>query len=404
MEKMAIVIVGGGHAAGQAAASIRQQGFDAELILIGAEPHIPYQRPPLSKQYLAGEQPLDKVLLRPEKFYADRTIDVRTGITVENIDRDGQFVACSDGSLVAYDQLLLATGSRARRPDLPGIDLDGVHTLRTIADVDKIRTDMENASQLVIVGGGYIGLEVASVASAAKMQVTILEMEGRILERVTHPVMSAFYHELHAGKGVDIRTRARASAFVGNGRIEKVLCADGTTVDADLVIVGVGVEPNVEVAFDAGLACDNGIVVDERCVTSDPSIFAAGDCTNHPNALLDRRLRLESVPNAMEQSRVAASNLTGGDKRYASIPWFWSDQYDLKLQMVGFSSDGDESITRGEPETHEFAMFHFHDGKVVAAEAVNSPREFLVAKQLIGKTVDPNALSNPEVDLKSLLE
>ena len=404
MEKMAIVIVGGGHAAGQAAASIRQQGFDAELILIGAEPHIPYQRPPLSKQYLAGEQPLDKVLLRPEKFYADRTIDVRTGITVENIDRSGQFVACSDGSLVAYDQLLLATGSRARRPDLPGIDLDGVHTLRTIADVDKIRTEMENASQLVIVGGGYIGLEVAAVAAAAKIQVTILEMEGRILERVTHPVMSAFYHELHAGKGVDIRTRARASAFVGNGRIEKVLCADGTTVDADLVIVGVGVVPNVEVAFDAGLACDNGIVVDERCVTSDPSIFAAGDCTNHPNTLLDRRLRLESVPNAMEQSRVAASNLTGGDTRYASIPWFWSDQYDLKLQMVGFSSDGDESITRGEPETHKFAMFHFHDGKVVAAEAVNSPREFLVAKQLIGKTVDPNALSNPEVDLKSLLE
>ena len=179
---------------------------------------------------------------------------------------------------------------------------------------------------------------------------------------------------------------------------------DESTVDADLVIVGVGVEPNVEVAFDAGLACDNGIVVDERCVTSDPSIFAAGDCTNHPNALLDRRLRLESVPNAMEQSRVAASNLTGGDKRYASIPWFWSDQYDLKLQMVGFSSDGDESITRGEPETHEFAMFHFHDGKVVAAEVVNSPREFMVAKQLIGKTVDANALSNPEVDLKSLLE
>ena len=401
---MAIVIVGGGHAAGQAAASIRQEGFDAELILIGAEPHIPYQRPPLSKQYLAGEQPLDKVLLRPEKFYVDRTIDLRTGITVENIDRDGQFVACSDGSLVAYDQLLLATGSRALRPDLPGIDLGGIHTLRSIADVDKIRTDMENASHLVIIGGGYIGLEVASVAKSKDMQVTILEMEDRILQRVTHPAMSAFYHELHRAKGVNIKTSSRVTAFVGDGWVNEVVCADGTSVDADLVIVGVGVVPNVELAAEAGLACDNGIVVDERCATSDSAIFAAGDCTNHPNKLLDRRLRLESVPNAMEQSRVAASNLTGGDKKYASIPWFWSDQYDLKLQMVGFSSDADESITRGVPETHEFAMFHYKSGKIIAAEAVNSPREFLVAKQLIGKFIDPNTLSNPEVDLKSLIE
>jgi len=401
---MAIVIVGGGHAAGQAAASIRQEGFDAELILIGAEPHIPYQRPPLSKQYLAGEQPLDKVLLRPEKFYVDRTIDLRTGITVENIDRDGQFVACSDGSLVAYDQLLLATGSRALRPDLPGIDLGGIHTLRSIADVDKIRTDMENASHLVIIGGGYIGLEVASVAKSKDMQVTILEMEDRILQRVTHPAMSTFYHELHRAKGVNIKTSSRVTAFVGDGWVNEVVCADGTSVDADLVIVGVGVVPNVELAAEAGLACDNGIVVDERCATGDSAIFAAGDCTNHPNKLLDRRLRLESVPNAMEQSRVAASNLTGGDKKYASIPWFWSDQYDLKLQMVGFSSDADESITRGAPETHEFAMFHYKSGKIIAAEAVNSPREFLVAKQLIGKFIDPNTLSNPEVDLKSLIE
>ena len=401
---MAIVIVGGGHAAGQAAASIRQEGFDAELILIGAEPHIPYQRPPLSKQYLAGEQPLDKVLLRPEKFYVDRTIDLRTGITVENIDRDGQFVACSDGSLVAYDQLLLATGSRALRPDLPGIDLGGIHTLRSIADVDKIRTDMENASHLVIIGGGYIGLEVASVAKSKDMQVTILEMEDRILQRVTHPAMSTFYHELHRAKGVNIKTSSRVTAFVGDGWVNEVVCADGTSVDADLVIVGVGVVPNVELAAEAGLACDNGIVVDERCATGDSAIFAAGDCTNHPNKLLDRRLRLESVPNAMEQSRVAASNLTGGDKKYASIPWFWSDQYDLKLQMVGFSSDADESITRGVPETHEFAMFHYKSGKIIAAEAVNSPREFLVAKQLIGKFIDPNTLSNPEVDLKSLIE
>ena len=401
---MAIVIVGGGHAAGQAAASIRQEGFDAELILIGAEPHIPYQRPPLSKQYLAGEQPLDKVLLRPEKFYVDRTIDLRTGITVENIDRDGQFVACSDGSLVAYAQLLLATGSRALRPDLPGIDLGGVHTLRSIADVDKIRTDMENASHLVIIGGGYIGLEVASVAKSKDMQVTILEMEDRILQRVTHPAMSTFYHELHRAKGVNIKTSSRVTAFVGEGWVNEVVCADGTSVDADLVIVGVGVVPNVELAAEAGLACDNGIVVDERCATGDSAIFAAGDCTNHPHKLLDRRLRLESVPNAMEQSRVAASNLTGGDKKYASIPWFWSDQYDLKLQMVGFSSDADESITRGAPETHEFAMFHYKSGKIIAAEAVNSPREFLVAKQLIGKFIDPNTLSNPEVDLKSLIE
>lgn len=400
---MAIVIVGGGHAAGQAAASLRQEGFEGEVIIIGSEPYIPYQRPPLSKQYLSGEHDVDKVYLRPARFYEGKDVEVRSGITVTAIDTQAHTVECDDGSTVAFEKLLLAVGTRPRQLDVPGADLAGIHTLRTIDDVDAIREDMATAHNIVIVGGGYIGLEVAAVAIEAGHTVTILEMEDRILQRVTTPEMSAFYHDLHTGKGISIRTNAAASAFKGTTRVEAVDCTDGTSVPADLVIVGVGVVPNIELAQAAGLECDNGIVVDEHCATSEPDIFAAGDCTNHPNPLLNRRLRLESVPNAMEQARVAASNMTGGDKTYASIPWFWSDQYDLKLQMVGFSSDADEHITRGDPSTQQFAMFYFKDDKVIAADAVNSAKEFMVAKQLIGKSVDREKLADPDVDLKSLI-
>ena len=400
---MAIVIVGAGHAAGQAAASIRQEGFEGDITILGDEPHIPYQRPPLSKQYLQGEQGIDRVYLRPEKFYADKNITVRTGVTVESIDRQNKTLATTDGE-VAYEKLLLATGSRARQLDVPGADLDGIHYLRTINDVDAIRGALESPKKVVIVGGGYIGLEVAAVCVDTGHEVTVVEMEDRILARVTTPEMSAFYHGLHAGKGVNIVTGVRVSSFVGDdGHVRHVTCSDGTSFAADLVVIGVGIIPNVELAQDAGLECDNGIVVDERAQTSDPDIFAAGDCTNHPNALLDRRLRLESVPNAMEQSRVAAANMLGGDKTYSSFPWFWSDQYDLKLQMVGFSTDADQAVYRGDPASQEFAVFYFKDGRVVAADAVNSAREFMVARQLVGKAADPDALANPDTDLKTLL-
>ena len=400
---MAFVIVGGGHAAGQAAASLRQEGYEGALVIVADEPHIPYQRPPLSKQYLAGEQGLDRVYLRAEKFYADKSVDVRMSARVAGIDRGAKTLALEDGGHVPYEKLLLATGARPRMLDLAGADLPGIHYLRTIADSDAIKADLVPGRRLAVVGGGYIGLEVASVATKAGLSVAVVEMEDRILQRVTTPAMSEFYRKLHDGAGVAIHTGARAEAFVGTDAVTAVRCTDGSEIPADIVVVGVGILPNVELAADAGLACGDGIVVDERCGTADPDILAAGDCTNHPNALLDRRLRLESVPNAMEQARVAAANMLGKDRVYASVPWFWSDQYDLKLQMVGFSGDGDTTVTRGDPEARRFAVFHLRDGVLVAADAVNSPREFMACRQLVGKRVDGTQLADPLVDLKTLI-
>lgn len=397
-----MVIIGAGHAAGQAAASLRQEKYEGPITIIGDEPHPPYQRPPLSKQYLAGEQELNRVYLRPEKFYVDKNITLKLGVTATAIDCDAKQVRLNDGETLEYDKLILSTGSRPRILNIEGSDLKGIHYLRTISDVDAIRAEMTKGKSLVIVGGGYVGLEVASVGVTQGLTVHVLEMEERILQRVTTPQMSEFYHNLHAGRGVNIHTNTGVSGFSGDGQVQKVICGE-TEFAADLVIVGIGIIPNIELAQEAGLECNNGIVVDGHCLTSNPDIYAAGDCTNHYNPILDRRLRLESVPNAMEQARVCAANMLGGDKIYASIPWFWSDQYELKLQMVGFSADGDEQVVRGNMADNQFAVFYLKDGKVVSADAVNSPREFMVCKQLIGKEVDPAVLIDPETDLKTLI-
>ena len=401
---MTIVIVGGGHAAGQAAASLRQEKYEGEILVIGEEPHIPYQRPPLSKQYLSGEYGLERVYLRPARFYESKAIQVRSGVRVVNINRAGRTVACSDGAEIGYDRLLLATGARPRKLAATGGDLPGIHYLRTIADVDAIKREFAPGRRIAIVGGGYIGLEVAAVAIEAGLIVTVLEMEDRILQRVTTSAMSAFYEDIHTEKGVTIRTGMRAESFAGGDSLTGVVCPGGEVVPADLAVVGIGIEPNVELAEAAGLDCSNGIVVDEYTRTSDPGIFAAGDCTNHPNPVLGRRLRLESVPNAMEQSRVAAANLAGNPKTYANVPWFWSDQYDLKLQMVGFSTEAERQVVRGDPGTRQFAVFHLHGETLVAADAVNSAREFMAARQLVGKRVDPGRLADPNVELKSILQ
>ena len=399
-----MVIIGAGHAAGQAAASLRQEKYEGSITIIGDETHVPYQRPPLSKQYLSGEQGIDRVYLRPEKFYADKDIDLKLGCKATAIDPAAKTVTVDDGSVLEYEKLLISTGSRPRILNIPGSDLGGIHYLRTIADVDGIRAEFAPGKNLVIVGGGYIGLEVAAVGVEAGLNVHVLEMESRILQRVTTPEMSAYYHQLHTGRGVNIHTETGASGFAGaDGHVNKVLCGDAGDFDADIVVVGIGIIPNVELAEAAGLECDNGIVVDDHCRTSDPHIYAAGDCSNHPNPLLNRRLRLESVPNAMEQARTSVSNMLGGDKVYASIPWFWSDQYELKLQMVGFSADGTSQVLRGDMEANQFAVFYLNDGAVVAADAVNSPKEFMICKQLVGKPVDAAVLADPEADLKTLL-
>lgn len=400
---MSVIIVGGGHAAGQAAASLRQEGFEGAITVIGEEPHPPYQRPPLSKQYLAGEQPIDKVYLRPESFYEGKDITLKKGVRVDALNTQDKTVTTDGGDTLNFEHLVIATGTRPRLLPIPGADLNGVHYLRTIADVDAIRAEFASGKKLVIVGGGYIGLEVAAVAVEAGLKVSVLEMEDRILQRVTTPQMSEFYTRLHIGRGIDIRTNTGANAFEGkDGSVATVVCGD-EKIDADIVVVGIGVIPNIELAEAAGITCDNGIVVDNRCKTSVDNVYAIGDCSNHPNELLDRRLRLESVPNAMEQSRVTAATIVGKDKTYNSMPWFWSDQYELKLQMLGFSADGDETVERGDMSANEFAVFYLKDDKVVAVDAVNSPRDFMAAKQLVGKVVDKAKLADTNVPIKELL-
>jgi 3-phenylpropionate/trans-cinnamate dioxygenase ferredoxin reductase subunit len=398
----AMVIVGAGQGAGQAAASFRQDGYEGEIIILGDEAFPPYQRPPLSKQYLSGEMPLERVFVRPAKFYTERNIDLRTNTRVESIDTTAKTVTTAKGETIPYEKLMLATGSRPRKLSIPGSDLPGIFYMRTIADVDAIAAAMKTAKKVVIVGGGYIGLEVASVAVTNGLDVTVLEMEQRILQRVTTPYMSEYYHQLHTSRGLKILTSTAVSGFSGTDRVEQVLCGD-TAIAADLVIVGIGIIANTEVASAAGIACDNGITVDDHCRTSVPDVYAIGDCTNHPNPILGRRLRLESVPNALEQARVAVANMIGKEKLYAAVPWFWSDQYELKLQMVGFSSDGDTQVVRGDVANNTFAVFYLKDGAVVAVDAVNSPREFMVCKQLYGKQVDAAKLADPATDLKSLI-
>ncbi len=400
---MAIVIIGAGQGAGQAAASFRQEGYEGELIILGDEAFPPYQRPPLSKQYLSGTMPLERVFVRAEKFYADKNIDLRLNTRVEKLSVEDKTVTTTEGETIAYEKLMIATGSRPRILNIEGSDLGGIHYLRTIADVDEIQKSMKSAKNVVIVGGGYIGLEVASVAVTEGLNVTVLEMEDRILQRVTTPEMSEYYHQLHSERGLKIKTNTTVSGFKGDGDVTHVLCGD-ESIEADLVLVGIGIIPNIELAQDAGLSCENGITVDDHCQSSNPDIYAIGDCANHPNPILGRRLRLESVPNAMEQARVATSNMLGGDKIYSSVPWFWSDQYELKLQMVGFSSDGDTQVLRGDKSKNQFAIFYLKEGNVVAVDAVNSPREFMICKQLYGKPVDAEVLANPETELKSLLK
>lgn len=398
-------MIGAGHAGGQAAARLRQSGHEGEIVVIGEESFAPYQRPPLSKQYLSGEMPIERVLLRPENFYADKSIDLKLDTRVTGIERGARRITCDNGESMTYDKLLLATGGRARRLPLPGADHQAIHYLRGIGDVDAIRARVREGGRLVIVGGGYIGLEVASVGIKLGLEVTVLEMEPRVLARVTSTRMSAYYQALHEGRGVKIVTSARAEAFAALGDGVRIECADGTTHDADLVIIGAGIVPNVELAEAAGIACDNGILVDERCQTHDADIFAAGDCTNHPNPLLGRRLRLESVPNAMEQARVAADSMCGLDAEYAAIPWFWSDQYELKLQMAGFSTGAEQEIVRGDPATNAFAVFYLQADKIIAVESVNSAREFMAARKLIesGKAVNAKLLADTDTPLQKLL-
>ncbi len=398
------VIVGAGHAGGVLATSLHQNKYAGRVIVLGEESHLPYQRPPLSKTFLAGEVELKSLFLKPRETYDKAGIELRPNTRVAKIDRDAQALQLEDGTSLEYDKLALTTGGRVRRLDLPGGDLHGVYYLRQIDDVLALQPQFKPGARLVIVGGGYIGLEVAAVAIKRGLDVTVLETEDRVLARVTAPQLSAFYEKVHSDAGVKVRTNTQVTGFEGEENVEAVLCKDGSQIAADMVLIGVGLIPNTELAKDAGLEVDNGIVVDEYTRTSDQNIVAAGDCANHHNDLLGRRIRLESVPNAMGQARAAAATLCGQDKPYQALPWFWSDQYNLKLQMAGLSQGYDDMVLRGSIKDQSFAAFYLKDGLVIAVDAVSRPPEFMVGKKLISEKIkiDPDRLADESVAMKSM--
>lgn len=404
------IIIGAGHAGGELAIALRNEGWEGRILLLGEEAHLPYHRPPLSKAYLAGSVEKSSLSIRPQMAYDKANVEFIGGVRVSRIDRANQRLELADGSQLAYDRLAIATGGRPRPLSVPNAAVAercaNFHYLRTLDDVEQIRAQLAPGKRLAIVGGGYIGLEVAASAIAQGLQVTVLEALPRVLQRVTAAELSAYYERKHREAGVDIRTGVQvADLEVTGDTVTAVLCADGSRLAADLVVVGIGLLANTELAAEAGLQVDNGILVDEHAQTSDPHIYAAGDCTNHPNALLGRRLRLESVPNALEQSRVAAANMAGKAKTYASVPWFWSDQYELKLKMVGLAEGFERLVLRGDPATDSFSAFYLKGDKVLAADTVNRPQDFIAAKRLVaeGIAVTDTQLADDSRPLKELL-
>ena len=380
MATRTIVIIGAGQAGAQAAFTLREHGFDGRIFLLGEEAQAPYQRPPLSKAFLERMVSVERLLLRPVSFYAANSIDLRLHTRVKSIEREARRVRLLDGGTLAYDKLLLATGSRPRTLDLPGSRHSDVHYLNSVQDALRLRAKISADRHIVVVGGGYIGLEVAAVANVLGARVTVLEREDRLLSRVTSPGISDFFAEAHRARGVSIHYAADVTAFSGGERLEAVVCKHGP-VQAELALIGIGAEPNVELAQDAGLACNDGIVVDEYCRTADPHIYAAGDCTNHWNAALGQRTRLESVPNAVSQGTIAAVNILEKPTAYAEVPWFWSHQYQYKLQTAGCSAGYDEIEERGDLDSGSFALVYRRGGRITAVDAVNLPREYMAVRK-----------------------
>lgn len=390
-EKVCIV-VGAGHAGSVLAVQLRKEGWTGRIILVGDEQHLPYHRPPLSKDLLAGEKEPSAIALRGEPTYAANNVEMRLGERVERLIPELHTLRLASGEELVYDKLALCTGASVRRIEL-GDGLDGVRYLRTVDDAMAIRGDIRSGGKAVVVGGGYIGLEVASVLARKGMHVTLLERAGRILERVTSPVISEYFTALHQDNGVQIVTDAVVAGIGGEGRVSSVLCEDGNEYAADLVVIGVGVTPETTLAEEAGLQVGNGIVVDEYTRTSAADVYAAGDCTWHPSALYERHLRLESVQNALDQARVAAANIAGREVKYETLPWFWSDQYDVKLQIAGLPLDYDHFVIRGDRSNRDgrgFAVFYFRGETMVAADCVDRSAEFLACKKLIGQRLPVN--------------
>ncbi|NND56302.1 MAG: FAD-dependent oxidoreductase [Xanthomonadales bacterium] len=406
MSEPTCVIVGASHAGTQLALSLRQGGWAGRIVLIGDEPVNPYQRPPLSKDVLSGTKSLEHIPIRPASVLESAGIELVLGRRVEAIDRDSKRLTLDDGSSLVYDKLALTLGAHPATISLTGSDKHGVYYLRNLADVEQIQPYIDVGNSAVIVGGGYIGLEAGAILRQIGMRVTVLEALPRVLQRVTAPLVSTFYERLHYQKGLHIMTSSLVTSIEGDEYVERVFCADGSEFDANLVIIAVGVLPNTGLAERAGLRVEDGILVDEYTCTSDPDIVAAGDCTRHYNPIYRRRVRLESVQNAMDQARTAAATLNGNPEPYHALPWFWSDQYDVKLQIAGLSQGYDNVVIRGNPDIGEsFAVFYFEGDRLLAVDAINRPGEFMLGKKLLMQGADINKarLADESITVKELL-
>lgn len=401
-----VLIIGAGHAGGSVAAALRQFGWTGSITLLGEEAHPPYQRPPLSKAWLMGSVELSSVMLRPEAFYLEQLIELRLDTRVLGIEPERRRVVLADGSTLRYDYLIIATGTRPRQLSIPGAELGEVSTLRTLDDAERLRQVLSPGKRLAIIGGGYIGLETAASARACGAEVIVIERESRLLARVAHPLLSTFFQEVHEGHGVEFVMNSELVSLSegAEGQVGALMLRDGQIIECDQVLVGIGAQANDELALAAGMACDNGILVDEFARTSLAGIYAVGDVTRRPLPHYEHRLmRLESVANALEQARQASVQICGGVPPAAEVPWFWSDQYQYKLQIAGIPFGANQCILRGNPQSGKFALFHLADARLVAVESVNSPADFLQGKALIdrGAELDTVHLADPACSLKS---
>lgn len=401
-----ILIVGAGHGGAQAAIALRARKFAGSITVVGEEPQLPYERPPLSKDYLAGDKPFERLLIRPPAFWSERDVTMLTGQRVVAVDADAHRVTTADGTTLGYGQLIWATGGHARRLTCRGHHLPRIHTVRNAADVDRLKAELPDTARVVVVGAGYIGLESAAVLRSLGKAVTVVEAQDRVLARVAGADLSRFYAAEHRARGVDLRLTTAVAAIEGDDRASGVRLADGELIECDMVIVGIGIVPAVEPLLAAGAAGGDGVDVDALCRTSLPDIWAIGDGARYASAFAEGRMvRVESVGNATDMASTVAKALTGAPEPYAAVPWFWSNQYDLKLQTVGLSAGHDAAVLRGEPEARSFSLVYLRGGRVVALDCVNATRDYVQGRALVtaGAMVAPAMLADAGTPLKAML-
>ena len=399
------VIIGAGHAGGMTAISLRQRQYQGSITLIGEENSLPYQRPALSKGFLAGEIEEKRLYLKSQDYFDKNNIRIIRNCKVVAIDRNNKTILLENQKQLGYEKLVIATGSIVNKLKTSSKETD-LYYLRTIRDSLKIREKLRSKNKITIIGAGYIGLEIASIATKKNLEVSVLELENRVMGRVVSAEVSDFFQKKHQSEGVEFKFNTSITDIEDRGKQKRIICSDGSFLNTDVVIIGVGIKPNIELAKSSGLTCVNGILVDANGQTSDPHIFAVGDCSNHPNNIFKQRLRLESVQNAVEQAKSIAASIAGSHKPYQEVPWFWSDQYNIKLQIAGISQDHDHRVIRGFPEEEKFAVFYQKEKRLIAVDAINSPKEFMVGKKWIAMQakIPFELIRNMDVDLKKIAE